>query len=291
MARTTRPTSENYDFNVTLQDLHLPDGSKTNWKATVREDTGQMIAPVTKDYGVVNYPDVINSVEEAFDSYGLTGYKRDVRVCRDGARLHARYDFLDHTIKVPKVGDEMGLRLDVQSSHDRSCRISFLSGIVRLVCTNGMKTLDKEFSMTRKHSNQINLSFIKDALKNAVEAFETFGNEGSSFQMMAGYQLDQDQGLTILQNLVKGKTISEVTREGIARIWNDPAEHDADRNVYNLLNAGTQFLTHNVEGERFEMADRTNEALTRRLYHAVRTPKKMEKLLIVPKDDSVIAMN
>jgi hypothetical protein len=51
-------------------------------------------------------------------------------------------------------------------------------------------------------------------------------------------------------------------REGIEAVWRNPAyEEDTDRNLYNLYNAATQFLTRNVSTERYEYSERVNRDL------------------------------
>ena len=58
MARTTPPTSSNYDYTVVMEDLYTADGKKTDLKCTRRLDTGAVLAPVTKDYGICNNADL-----------------------------------------------------------------------------------------------------------------------------------------------------------------------------------------------------------------------------------------
>ena len=114
MARTTRPVTSDYDYNVVMEDMFTEDGKKTGWKCTRRLDTGQVIAPVTKDYNICQNADVIGTSRAAFLKGGLNNYNEQINVCRDGAVMRAVYDFPEHTrqlkVKGKKVGDEVGLR-------------------------------------------------------------------------------------------------------------------------------------------------------------------------------------
>jgi len=295
MARTTRPVTSDYNYNVVMEDMFTADGNKTGWKCTRRLDTGQVIAPVTKDYNICQNADVINTSRDAFESVGLNNYVESINVCRDGAVMRAVYDFPEHTrqlkVKGKKVGDEVGLRLVVNNSFDRSRKVSFDLGMLRLVCTNGMTTMEKELSIARKHSSKLSLDFIVDAVNKAVTKFDDLMKEGNIFDKMANYEVSQEQGLYILQNLVKANTISEVTREGISQVWNNPRQEDEGRNVYNLLNASTDYLTHQVSESRFELSDRVTQNVTKRLANAVRKPALMEKLLIKPKVEAELAIS
>ncbi len=242
MARTAKPTSSHFDYNVVMEDLYTAEGKKSGFKCTRRLDTGAVLSPVTKDYGIVQNADVIDVAEEAFDKAGLTNYEREVFICRGGS-----------------------------------------------ICTNGMTAMNREFSMNRKHSNQINLDFISKALSKALTGFDNLGNADNIYTKMASKDVTQDEGLTILQNLVGSKVISEVTREGIAQIWNDPS-HDEDeaRTIYNLLNASTEFLTHRVGNDRFEMTNRVTENITRHLVKATQDKKVMKNLLVPVEAETIV---
>lgn len=287
MARNTRPVTQDYDFPVEIEPMFTQDGVDTGWKCTRRQDTKQVLQPVTKDYGLVRYADHIDLVEESFHNAGLRDWNRSIHVVRDGARMYGRYDFPNKTLQLPKVGDELGLRLTINNSYDRSSKISFAVGMVRLVCTNGMTSLDKEFEMNKKHTQSVSLSFIADALENAVGAFDSLTGENNIFTRMAAKELKQDEGLAILTNMTDRKVISEKVRENIARVWNDPSENDGERNLYNLLNATTQHLTHGMETERFELSERLNRRVTRMFTNAANSDKKFASLVELPKEKDV----
>ena len=88
----------------------------------------------------------------------------------------------------------------------------------------------------------------------------------------------QEEGLTVLNNLTKKNVLSESIRKGIAEIFNNP-RRDEDgkagelRNLYQLYNAGTEFLTSahitdskgnelgTYESRRFERAHSTSQKL------------------------------
>ena len=119
----------------------------------------------------------------------------------------------------------------------------------------------------------------------AGESFRAFANPNNIYSQMAEKEITQEQGLYILHNLVKKNVISEVHREGISKIWNNPThENDHERNIYNLLNASTQFLTHEVQGDRFELANRATTQVTRRLYKVTQDPKAFTTFVEEPKD-------
>ena len=284
MARPTNQSND-YDFHVETVPLQTVDGQKAGWFANRRTDTNDILGVATEHYGVVQNADLISKAEDTFNRNGLNNYKRNVIVSGNGSRMRAQYDFADESIKIPKVGDEMGFRLMVNNSFDRSLRVSFELGMLRLVCTNGMKTLEKEFGLTRKHSSKINIDDLitDDALTKALANFKKAGNV---FSRLASVDVSQVNGLTILQNLTRKNVLSEKVRENVATLWNVPTHaEDEGRNLYNLYNALTQHLTSEVAEERFEYSDRVNSQVLRSLDRASRGGATLKKLTTAHEDD------
>ena len=79
-------------------------------------------------------------------------------------------------------------------------------------------------------------------------------------------------------------------REGIETVWNDPTHtEDSERNLYNVYNATTQFLTENeTMKKRVEYAADTNRDVLGKLNKAARTPDYFSKLLIMPVDTETV---
>ena len=120
---------------------------------------------------------------------------------------------------------------------------------------------------------------IEDSLKNSLDVYS----------QMARLEVSQEQGLIILQNLANGKVFSEKVRESIAQIWNTPSyEEDKGRNLYNLNNAVTQHLTHEVADERYEYANRVTGNVLKRFDLASRNKSRLNKLWTPAKGDVVV---
>ena len=272
--------NEGYDFTVKQVEVpHPTKGGKSGYFMNVREDNDEILGWTTERYGIVQHRDILGKSDEAFERRGIE-VERKVIVTEGGAKMRAQYDLKGDLFQadIPKVGDTVAYRLTAQNSFDRSLRISYALGLVRLVCTNGMTTTEKEVEMVKKHSTNVNIGDIitEDALDSALARLK---NGLNVYSRLADVSLEQEQGLTILQNLANGKVISEKLRESIAKIWNDPT-HDEDkgRNLYNLNNAITQHLTHDVADTRFEYANRVTNNVLKRFDLASRNSKRLEKL-------------
>ena len=190
MARTTRPTSSNYDFPVVMEELKTSDGQSAGFWGTRRTDTGKVLGVTSDKYGLLLNSTLVNSIESVLTDKGLD-YTKDVKVARDGATMYATYDLPGKNIVIPGVGDNVGMRLTGRNSYDRSCFASFDLAALREVCTNGMKALRSTFSFNQKHSSKLDLSGVSRAIDSAVTAFETLGED---YALLADTKIDNTIG-------------------------------------------------------------------------------------------------
>jgi len=252
--------STNWDFQV--DNIAAPDFQhdgitvKPDHFLNVRRDTGEVLGVTSKRYGVVQNRELVGVAEDAFNkSSDLGDFDRSVIVTGSGERLFATYDFKNRKRKL-KVGDEVGMRLTLQNSFDTTLRLSFAVGALRLICTNGMATMERDVDMTSKHNSNVNIGFLVDAVKVAVERFEI---ACKAFDKLSQVQFDHDKGFNVLNRLAKSKALSDRQSSKIAGIWASPDyKEDEARSLWNLYNATTQYLTREVEGKRFELSNRVN---------------------------------
>ena len=258
--------NSNWGFEVVQERLLRASGNNAPIYANVRTDTDEVLGYSTDRYGIVQNDDLLGRAESAFASRGIN-YERNVYATDNGAKMRAVYDLTGDQFrtKVPKVGDIMGYRLTVQNSFDRTLRVSFALGLMRLVCTNGMQTMQKDVDMVSKHSQKLDLDSLitDDALDKALGFL---AKSGDVYGRLAATPLDEEQGLNVLANLTKKKVMSEKVRERMAQLWNNRGDllrsDNHDPNLYNLYNAVTQHLTDEVEETRFEYANRmSNQVL------------------------------
>lgn len=288
--------NSNWNFDVVSERLLRQDGSKTQVFANVRTDTNEILGTSTERYGVVQNADLLGRAEEAFASRGITSedYTRNVYATDNGAKIRAVYDLKGDQFqtKVPQVGDIMGYRLTVQNSFDRTLRVSFALGLMRLVCTNGMQTMQKDVDMVSKHSQKLDLDSLitDDALDKALSHLQ---NSSDVFGRLAATPLDEEQGLNVLANLTKKKVMSEKVRERIAIIWNNRSDlldsNNHDPNLYNLYNAVTQHLTREVEDTRFEYANRMSSQVLKAFERGAGSQAQLTKLTkAIPVDSEIV---
>ncbi len=271
-------TIDTLDYSVETIPLLTPDGQASGWLGNRRTDTKQVLGVCTERYSLVQNKPLIETVENAFADNGLGNFERKSYVMRDGARVYVQYDFKNQLTKLPKVGDDIGMRLTLHNSFDRSCRVSFEMGMLRLVCTNGMKTLGDEYSITQKHSDNLDMAKLVDVIKGSIQGF----NKGTEvFARLAERSIANDEGNVILDNLTKRKVIAERNVDKIKILWNGPKRpEDKARNLWNLYNAITEFTTHQIEPTSYELAARINKGSLHALNRATLIPGEFNKLTL-----------
>ena len=279
-----------YDFKVNQVEVpHPTTKGKSGYFMNIRQDNDEIMGWTTERYGLVNHADVLGRADEAFAARDIEVQRR-VIVTEGGRKMRAQYDLQGDLFKaeVPAVGDVMAYRLTAQNSYDRTLRISFALGLLRLVCTNGMTTTEREIEMVKKHSKDVNIgdviteSALDSALSKLKDSLSTYGR-------LAQTEVNQEQGLIILKNLAAAKVFSDKMRENIAKIWNDPTyEEDNARNLYNLNNAVTQHLTHEIADTRFEYANRVTTNVLKRFDLASRNSTRLNKLWTPPKNEEIV---
>lgn len=255
------------DYQVEQVRLMTQDGVATRFFGNRRVDTGEVFATTTDRYEIMQNEHLFDVSEQLFKENGLTNYDKKIVVTHGGAKARAVYRFKDLGIKVGR--DDLTFALMAQNSFDGSLKVSFQVGMFRLICSNGLTVPQNTIALTKKHTSSLNLNFAGSALKQAINQFHT---SAPLFQRMAETPVSQVVGVRIIDSLVKTNVMSERLSQGIRQIWEVPTHReDADRSLWNLYNATTQHLTHDVANKRFELAERTNARVLNAFTKAIRS--------------------
>jgi len=289
MARPTPKTSADYTFGVNQVPLYTRfDGREvaSGWFSNQRADSGHTVGVTSEKYGLVKNSELVDMAREGFKANGLQDYDEQLFVAREGSRFYGVYDFKNEVSAVPRKGDEIGMRFTLNNSYDRSCRVGMSIGMLRLVCTNGMTSLENEQGMTARHSSTVTLGSIADAIDGAIAGFH---RSVDNLAAMNDREITHDQGIIILNNLAQKKVLSESLKDSIEFVWNSPKyEEDKARNLYNLYNATTQHLTTDVAPQRWEYSQKVDRGVLGRLSQAAHSSDSFDTLILpIKKEESV----
>lgn len=254
-------TDNNPFFTVSQEPLFTRDGAPTEYWCNRRDDNGYVVGQVSDHYSIIQHGDIINQTKTAFVMNGLSNWTEHHDVWKHGARMNTTFTFGNYVRKVKansmQRGDDVALRISLSNSHDGSSQATFRVGMLRLVCTNGMTTLQNEISANKKHKGVIDLQFLSLGVAQAVTQFEKslvlFGN-------LADRTIKQREGEVILQSLVHRKVMSERFYKEVSQVWQRPSfAEDAGRNMYNLYNAITERITRHYDDRgQVEVSNRIN---------------------------------
>jgi hypothetical protein len=278
---TTRPL---YDLNpeqVALLQENENEATFAGVYGNFRNEVDSALGIVTERYALVQNSDVVGNIEESLDRRGLLGMvEKEFNVVDYGKRFYARYSIKNPKSEFnfsPAKGDNVGVSFTFQNSFDCTKRLNVALGFLRLVCTNGMTSLSKQYEVNFRHQTGIDVGAIGDGIDAALDSMT---DQTKVFQRLANTGIDHEKGLNILENLTKKKVISGAVRDNIAAIWNAQAQDetihdglDKDRNLWNLYNAATQHITRVIEPKRFEQASRLSGSILNVFDRAARTKK------------------
>lgn len=276
-----RPSNQNSQWNFTVSQLPMrhPNTGATipNLFGNFRDDTGACLGTTSEQYGIVQNNALMETAIAALEQRSMKDFSLKVLTAGDGRRMFAEFTFAKKQLATA-VGDLFGYKLVLKNSFDRTLRAAFSLGFLRLTCLNGASTLEKEFAVTRKHSMKVTVDFIGEAIDQAL----AHGQDALSiFDTMARIAISDEQGVNILRQLEQAKSLSGVIRQPIETLWLAPRrQEDKARNLYNLYNAVTEHLTHQVENDRYEYATGVNQDVLFRLVNAARKPDQLGKLIL-----------
>ena len=286
------PQSNDWNFTVSQIQLRHPvtNALLKGQYGNFRDDTGECLGTTSEQYGIIQNATLMDAARAALEKRGLTGYTEKILSTGDcGQRLIAEFTFANKQI-ANSVGDVFGYKLKLKNSFDRSIRAAIQLGLLRLTCLNGASTLENEFNVTRKHSSNVSVDFLGEAIDHAMQNGQ---HALQAYDDMARVGLSDEQGINLLNQLVALDALSGSLRESIKTLWLAPRrQEDKARNLYNLYNAVTEHLTHQVAPERYEYAEKVSTNLLLRLVNAARKPDTLARLIlpVLPKTDVSVSL-
>jgi hypothetical protein len=292
-----RPSNQSGEWEYQVKQMRLTNplsGKPSRFFANIRTDTQEELGITSEAYGIVQNSELMEVALAALHGHGLKGYEMNVIVADNGARVFIEFTFKNKLL-AKAVGDKFGFRFIIKNSFDRTLRVAVELAFLRLACTNGMSTLEKDFCDSRKHSKKsfdqeekksIKLDFMKEALEEAIKR----GPDALKiYERLAEKSINDEKGLIVLKNIEEKGWLSTSLRESIETLWLRPNRpEDKARNLYNLYNAITEHLSHKVRGERYEYSEKLAHGILQLLVTAATKKDAFDKLITVPETNKII---
>lgn len=229
-------------------------------KVIVRKDDESYVSTVGKNYSIIdnkNYFDaIVNNLSEGGVDF------QPLRVWEEGnGRRTTMILRLPQFKMYSGTTEEMDMELRIRNSFDTTLAADTILGFLRLICTNGMTSFEKDFSMRMTHKGD-----IKTKTEDAIELYKNFqgiydsnkyrierlGNTEGSKERVASYIGD---GLLSSQPIFTGdRWASKIKDE-----WDGIGQ---PTNLWSLYNMFTEIISHRY-GSNFSskvnMMDKLNK--------------------------------
>lgn len=226
----------------------------------VRTDTGQAIGQVGQNYEVFPNEDFFGPTAEALIETGarITRFQ----MLSNGTRSFMRFAWPDdQNIRIgkPQVGDIVGRRATLSTSHDGKAAGKFTLQMLRLACSNGMTIPVGAFEMNMCHTfggrqQPVELSDMVPTIEGYVSQFQVAADMLAETPVKAGSDLamgiikkiaDPKNGA---KDIAKGPNLAQTRINRIAELFGGQqpdADNVAVKNTgWGLYNACVDFFTH-----------------------------------------------
>ena len=227
----------NYDFPITTVPIKANGQEIPKKAAVLRTDTNEPLGIVSNQYGLLTHTDVIDSLRHVLSGQK---YEEQIQLTKNGAHLFASYKLTDIQIE-PKLNDFVSMRLIGRNSYDGTKSFTMMLGAFRLVCSNGMVIGKELFSFRQRHISSV-VSLDQELLDSKVgDLIGTFKRSLPIMKTMTKTPANVDESFFDKDKISMPNYLVKEALE----IY----ENDKQKTVWNLYNAFTSVITHNLRKE------------------------------------------
>lgn len=147
------------------------------------------------------------------------------------------------------VGEETGMQMRIYDSHDQSFKRQVDAMIMRLACTNGMETIDREIGIHQRHTIMANAERMGEIASEFPNMLE---KEAHVHKHLQDVPLSRELAISFLADNVAirktriGMEVNKKQLDELVGLWDS---YQLGSNVYRLYNVLTHMSTH-VEAKR-----------------------------------------
>ena len=193
-------------------------------------------------YLLVPYENILNGLSDALDKYGINIRDAKILFLVDPTlgRMKLRIMFGDtstygmYTMQ-HNPDDKLQFGIEVVSSYDASVMYKLQIMLLRLICTNGMKSFETINSSLRRHTTNFKLEDSFKKLENLNDSFNKLSNTLESYQSV---KLKQENVKDLFKKFANGSTSKEW-------LLNEKMENRDKPTLYDVYNSITNYSSHN----------------------------------------------
>ena len=194
------------------------------------------------NYQLIPYEDILSGLSDSLDSYGvdLTGSSIHFDVSNSLSRMKLRVMFGEksqlgmHEMSY-NTSDKLQFGIELVSSYDASIVFKLQTMFLRLVCDNGMKSIESFNSSFKRHTTNFDIQTAFDKLKGLNESFKSLTDRFETYQSVKLSQNDVDKLFKSFSKGSKGKEF----------LLNDVLENKSNTTLWDVYNSLTNYSSHN----------------------------------------------
>lgn len=207
-------------WDVVKCSISVNDKIATDYKAITREDTGDIFQIAKNRYEPIQN----KTIASLFDEILGTGQAKfhSAGSYKNGAIVWFRAQVTESNFNV-LPGDEMATYIKMIASHDGSVKLLAFPEVERLICSNGMTAMRKDYTKVIGVKHTINalprFTFnAREVLKTEIEYFKTFAEHMRQLTKKHMTSLEIDNFLLKLFDVVENKEVSTKTKNQIEKV-------------------------------------------------------------------------
>ena len=193
-------------------------------------------------YKLVPYRDILMGLSSALDEYNISIEDSKLVFSVDYAlsRMKLRIMFGDtskygiYTMQ-HNPDDKLQFGIEVVSSYDASIMYKLQIMLLRLICTNGMKSFETINSSLRRHTTNF---VLEDSFKKLQNLNDTFDNLSNTMEAYQRVELKQEQVKDLFKNFANGSSSKEW-------LLHEVLENKDKPTLYDVYNSFTNYSSHN----------------------------------------------
>ena len=194
------------------------------------------------NYQLIPYETILSGLSDSLDSYGVGLKDASIQfdVSDTLSRMRLRVMFGDETelgshIMSYDPNDRLQFGIELVSSYDASVVFKLQTMFLRLICDNGMKSIESFNSSYKRHTTNFKIEDAFNKLKGLNTSFKKLSDRFETYQSVKLLRSDVDK---LFKSFSKGSAGKEY-------LLNQNLEGQDNLTLWNVYNALTNYSSHN----------------------------------------------
>ena len=220
------------------------------FSAITNSKNSKVNAVMSDRYTIFNHEKAFEVMDQAVKGIAPEA-KSNVEFLKNDGFMKVVYNLPEQYNVQVGEGDSLRTRLVGMNSVDGSKCLSFHVDFERLVCANGMKGFNREFSFTRKHSRFIHEDTHEFNIAAQLDvAWKTIVANAHTLQNNA---VDYNAGMALIKEVVNRKLFPQKLEAWISEEWRratanaNSIQAENGSNLWTLYNSFTSAITHSTD--------------------------------------------